>query len=187
MRSFPLHVRAFDVIFSYRTKYCSNCHCIVLIIAVIQPLPRNGQLQLYLIRLVQLQYVSENASPLLPLSWILHRRENSNVHRGAVHAEGGERFSRRGALKRFLTLCRINCLPLQCGWILTKSESHIPILSSLVCEAVWIVYYVAQHLIGLKTCLKMFLARYLQQMMCSHYTVCEASAIFSQSYSFMFI
>ena len=28
----------FDVIFSYRTNYCSNCHCIVLIIAVLQTL-----------------------------------------------------------------------------------------------------------------------------------------------------
>ena len=89
----------------------------------------------------------------------------------------GEHFSRRGALKRFLTLCRINCLPLQCGWILTKSGSHIPILSSLVCEAVWIVYYVAQHLFGLKNCLKMCLVRYLQQLMLnSHYTAGEAIA-----------
>ena len=45
-------VTVFDVIFNNRTKYCSNCHCIVLIIAVIQqPLLRNRQLQLYLISL----------------------------------------------------------------------------------------------------------------------------------------
>ena len=37
--SLSLPVTVFDVIFSYRTNYCSNCHCIVLIIAVLQPQP----------------------------------------------------------------------------------------------------------------------------------------------------